>query len=131
MKPSGIINFENVPADAGDPDVKIYVNGEEVSSGGGGGDFTTAVITTAADAGTDNVTAPIPVVDESGIILPVEIEPNKTYTVVLYKGKLNLTVMNFGLVSFTVVSGDAEVTLDNDYKVVVTGDCEITWESVR
>ena len=36
MKPSGVLNFENVPADAGDPDVKVYVNGDLVESGGGG-----------------------------------------------------------------------------------------------
>lgn len=36
MKPSGILNFENVPADAGDPDVKVYVNGVKVNNGSGG-----------------------------------------------------------------------------------------------
>ena len=38
MKPSGIVSFYNVPDDAGDPDVKVYVNNELVETGGGGSD---------------------------------------------------------------------------------------------
>ena len=44
MKPSGILNFENVPAGADDPDVKVYVNGELVETGGGGGSSDDALI---------------------------------------------------------------------------------------
>lgn len=35
--PSAVVAFENVPADAADPVVDVYVNGEKVDSGGGGG----------------------------------------------------------------------------------------------
>ena len=42
MKPSGIVSFYNVPDDAGDPDVKVYVNNELVETGGGGSDDLTA-----------------------------------------------------------------------------------------
>lgn len=48
--PSGVFNYTQVPDDAGDADVKVYVNGEEVSAGGGGGDTVKiATITTAVD----------------------------------------------------------------------------------
>lgn len=33
--PSAVVAFENVPADADDPVVDVYVNSEKVSSGGG------------------------------------------------------------------------------------------------
>ena len=38
--PSAVVAFENVPADAADPVVDVYVNGEKVDSGGGGGGIT-------------------------------------------------------------------------------------------
>lgn len=35
--PSAVVAFENVPEDAADPVVDVYVNGEKVDTGGGGG----------------------------------------------------------------------------------------------
>lgn len=35
--PSAVVSFENVPADAADPVIDVYVNGIKKSAGGGGG----------------------------------------------------------------------------------------------
>jgi len=54
--PSAVVAFENVPADAADPVVDVYVNGEKVSSGGGGTDFVRV----------------IPLIDNDGYFIPEE-----------------------------------------------------------
>ena len=56
--PHAVVSFENVPADAADPVVDIYVNNEKVSSGGGGG-------------GADFVRV-IPLIDDDGYFVPEE-----------------------------------------------------------
>lgn len=59
MKPSGVLNFENVPNDAGDPDVKVYVNGDLVESGGGGSSIGKyATVTLECDDTYDEVYVP-------------------------------------------------------------------------
>lgn len=54
--PSAVVAFENVPDDAADPVVDVYVNGEKVSSGGGGADFVRV----------------IPLIDDDGYFVPEE-----------------------------------------------------------
>lgn len=115
MKPSGVLNFENVPADASDPDVKVYVNGEEVSSGGGSSDYTTATINIVSKAMQSNYVG-----------LPVVVEDAETFTgsfavsyaangsefkVILYKGRAYFDP-NFNLED--LVSTPANVKLDAD-----------------
>lgn len=56
--PHAVVSFENVPADAADPVVDIYVNNEKVSSGGGGG-------------GADFVRV-IPLIEDDGYFVPEE-----------------------------------------------------------
>lgn len=134
MKPSGIVSFYNVPEDAGDPDVKVYVNNELVESGGGGGDgdFTTATITLAnPDNEETHMRGYYPIVDESkGIVLSriniggndvTCLANNASYTVPLYKGKY--TGIGLSLEEMEI-SGDAEY--DGEY-LTVTGDCTITY----
>ena len=123
MKPSGILNFENVPADAGDPDVKVFVNGEEVSAGGGGdSDFTTATVTISAVHVTD---IPLPFIDDTDgyecvyVIYPTNAYDAGVYKVPLYKGKLMVETNT----SSITVTGDAEYS---EGVLTITGDCEIT-----
>lgn len=123
MKPSGIINFENVPADAGDPDVKIYVNGEEVSSGGGGGDFSTCTVT----PGTDGIETFLPVVDEENDTIKMQYSPSDPVKVVLYKGSLQVDTLQLVVDD---ISGDAVYDSDNDI-VTVTGDCTFSAHSPK
>lgn len=125
MKPSGILNFENVPDDAGDPDVKIYVNGEEVSAGGGSSDFTTATMTINTGSGVKGLLMPI-IYDEepAGIIetFPTtgsELEDGE-YTIMLYKGFLGVEQHQGSSIT---VSGSAEA---QDNMLLITGDFEIT-----
>lgn len=54
--PSAVVAFENVPADAADPVVDVYVNGEKVDSGGGSADFVRV----------------IPLLDNDGYFVPEE-----------------------------------------------------------
>ena len=126
MKPSGILNFENVPADAGDPDVKVFVNGEEVSAGGGDSDFTTATVTIATGLGIRNFLLPEIVDNEEYVAIlcaypaPASILDDGEYLVPLYKGKL--VIENAGIQELTI-TGDATF---EDYMLTITGDCEIT-----
>lgn len=125
MKPSGIISFYNVPDDAGDPDVKVYVNNELVEIGGGGGesDFSLVTMTVAGEA--NDVATNFPTVVNAGgtdaaVGGGVEISGGLTYPVILYKGVA--FVFFTDEVTFTV-SGDAEIT---GQMIKVTGDFTLT-----
>lgn len=123
MKPSGILNFENVPQDAGDPDVKVYVNGELVETGGGGGDFTTAIVSVSEDV---NVIATYLLTNgddtslwtDSGMY--ADMSP---FIIPLYKGKIIMVPSGGNVVSVTANNDNAKA---EDGKLVITGDCEIT-----
>lgn len=122
MKPSGILNFENVPADAGDPDVKVYVNGSEVEIGGGGdSDFTTAVMTVADYEGMMFPASPPQLFNEegnAGAYVESSVAAGE-YTIVLYKGKC-LFVTDCSSVT---VTGNA--TFDDGF-ILATGDFSVT-----
>ena len=129
MKPSGILNFENVPLDAGDPDVKVYVNGELVETGGGSSDLTLATITIAEDSDTEYLSA-MAYVDGDAIktMAAMECSAGDTFTVPLYKGTFVLQ----GPTSNLTVTGDAEITSMEGYLgnvVVITGDCTLKYEA--
>ena len=118
MNPSGILSFWQVPEDAGDPDIKVYVNGELVETGGGGGDFSTCTVT----PGSNGITVNMPVVDEENNTLSLQgilFDPAK---VVLYKGSLVIPVP---LKLVVVDSGDAVYDSDNEI-VTITGDCQLS-----
>lgn len=117
MKPSGILSFWQVPEDAGDPDIKVYVNGELVETGGGSSDFTTCTVT-PKDKG---LYAEIPIIANDVLTMS---DPDGVLSaeVPLYKGTL---VMNFPNAYFEVdVSGNA--TYDSGTgELVITGDCQL------
>lgn len=118
MKPSGIVSFYNVPADAEDPDVKVYVNNELVETGGGGGgDFSTCTVT----PGANGITVSLPVVDEENNTLSLQglFDPEK---VVLYKGSLVIPVP---MKLVVIDSGDAVYDSENEI-VTITGDCQLS-----
>lgn len=127
MKPSGVLNFENVPADAGDPDVKVYVNGAEVSAGGvGDSDFSTAEVTiTISDENVNAIIIPIATDnDDYGETADTGIAASGTYSVILYKGKA------LGAIDATVppimlnISLTGDIAYEDD--LVITGNGTIT-----
>ena len=119
MKPSGIVSFYNVPDDAGEPDVKVYVNNELVETGGGGGgDFSTCTVT----PGANGITVNMPVVDEENNTLSLQGILFDPATVVLYKGSLVIPVP---LKLVVIDSGDAVYDSDNEI-VTITGDCQLS-----
>ena len=139
MKPSGVLNFENVPTDAGDPDVKVYVNGDLVETGGGGSsDFALATLTIGNNIQCDVFGA---VFDLSQMFelpadtLPTVIsqmsEPSEgSYTVCLYKGCTVLNCFNDNM-DHVEISGNIEPIdppVEGSYLYVITGDCSITYE---
>lgn len=126
MKPSGILNFENVPADADDPDVKVYVNGELVETGGGdSSDFTTAVVTSDDTTYQISMLAPV-AMDEEGMSASFVIETldiGASITVILYKGYAVIPV-NLSDDDTLDVTGDG--VYNEDTKMLfVTGNCTI------
>ena len=124
MTPSGILSFWNVPDDASDPDIKVYVNGELVEMGGGGeSDFSLATMTIAGEF--DSATLNIPTVLNNGgtdcaVGGEMPISTGETYHVILYKG-VGFVYFSYEL-NYTV-SGDAEIT---DSMIKVTGDFTLT-----
>lgn len=125
MKPSGILNFENVPADAGDPDVKVYVNGSEVEIGGGGdSDLTTCelTVTTSGDAYYDSITAPLIYNNEAAIGSASATDETTVYTIILYKGSAK-GISLIDLTGTVTLSGD--IAQDGP-AYTVTGDAAIT-----
>lgn len=130
MKPSGILNFENVPADAGDPDVKVYVNGSEVEIGGGSSDFTTAAVTLANSTGDlDDIVlaAPFIVEGEISIMPDVTRGHQATLEIVLYKGSLVCTVTTDDnqMITENITTTGAIEDLGGGY-LQITGDGTIT-----
>lgn len=129
MKPSGVLNFENVPQDAGDPDVKVYVNGEEVSTGGGGdSDFTTTTITVVNNKASD-IYARFACLQEDAInemTSPfIEASSTEDVTIIMYKGSaVGYLYDNDGMIDTGVsITGDG---VHDDGEITVTGECEIT-----
>lgn len=117
MKPSGIVSFYNVPADAGDPDVKVYVNNELFETGGGSSDFTTCMVT----PGSRGIDVSLPVVDEENNTISMGF-PSEAVKVVLYKGSIKIPV---AYLDVTIDSGDAVYDSGNDI-VTITGDCTLS-----
>lgn len=119
--PSGVFNYTQVPDDAGNADIHVYVNDEEVTAGGGSSDFTTCQMTIDENFSDGClIYAPFVINNIDGGILSVfnasdEAIPAGTYPIALYKGK---TMVYCAESSFNV-SGNAEA--DNEY-IIVTGD---------
>ena len=129
--PSGVFNYTQVPDDAGDADVKIFVNGEEVSAGGGSSDFTVAKISVTnqhSDAIQLNIANADD--DENTSSDQINISGGSTVdniNVILYKGNAYGTLFdsNGQLIEEDVtVSGDVEF---DEGDVTVTGDGTITY----
>lgn len=137
MKPSGILNFENVPQDAGDPDVKVYVNGELVETGGGGkSDFTVANVSIGADTMIQLcvLTDPSELYSLPAGTLPTVITDyvdaeEGTYSVPLYKGHAIIICLRESL-DDVETSGDIEHINEpgsDAFLFDVTGDCSVTY----
>ena len=131
MKPSGILNFENVPADAGDPDVKVYVNGSEVEIGGGGdSDFTIAVVTINNTGETDlKLLASYIVGDDIDILpnVPVDDDDTTELQLILYKGSLRTALLTPDqqiLKENIATTGSIEASAEG--MLTITGDGTIT-----
>ena len=120
--PSGILSFVAVPDDAGDADVKVYVNGELVESGGGGdSDFAIAKWT--------NTIANLKIVgcfiDEETIApttMSTEFDVG-SYDLAMYKGS-GVCYMDPSGVEYVEFTGDAEVDVDGT--ITYTGDFTIS-----
>lgn len=121
MKPSGIVSFYNVPADAEDPDVKVYVNNELVESGGGGSsDLSICTMTIGENYDRNYVLISIPEASDLYNESSVGKSYNTgTYNVILYKGQCIGELGTEG----AVVTGNA--TVDEYGSVTITGDFEV------
>ena len=126
MKPSGLLSFWQVPEDAGDPDVKVYVNGELVEAGSGSGDFTTASVTlTGNDVILVNVAYLVTSDGETQLVTSDAMTPEASpMTIPLYKGKIVLVPSGSKFESVTANNDNASI--DSDGNLVITGDVEIT-----
>lgn len=132
MKPSGVLNFENVPADAGDPDVKVYVNGSEVSAGGGGdSDFDTVKVTFVNNDTVKNLEPHISVIMESDgdkfiVADPLIMsETSEELDVVLYKGSADGGLYMSGSVVTEGVTVSGDIEYDDGY-ITITGNGTVT-----
>ena len=123
MKPSGIVSFYNVPDDAGDPDVKVYVNNELVETGGGGeSDFTTCEVTFTNTAAS-YVYIPELVDTEPAALATFGEKAAGVYTIALYKG---MAVIKTGAI-VDDTSGLIQEDDENTGRYIITGDCSITF----
>lgn len=123
MKPSGIVSFYNVPADAEDPDVKVYVNNELVESGGGGSsDLSFCNLTIGEDFDRTPISLTLPYLSdlEGSEALVVGTQFNTgVYKIPLYKG------VCVGSAAYTSITATGDVVYDGG-ALIITGDCEIT-----
>ena len=92
-----------------------------IAEGGGGGDFTSCEVTLMTGESRFPISLCTVIV---GVAVPVTSpEPGK-HTVPLYKGNAALIMTDDS--SYYTVSGNA--TIDSDEIILVTGDCEISYE---
>ena len=124
-KPKGVLSFWNVPADADDPDIKVYVNGALVE-GSSSSDISIATITIREPDVIVNPDARLTVaylddydncVKATGEI--ISLQDGAIIRVPLYKGK------QIGSYS-GLISSTGGVTLDGEGWIIITGDGEIT-----
>ena len=127
--PSGVFNYTQVPDDAGDADIKVYVNGEEVSSGGGGSsDFSTAKVTIINnDANGINLYAAVVGENYMDCTDSVGGSASKEINIALYKGKAFAILRTAG---GSLIDEDIETTGDIDFDdgdITITGNGTITY----
>lgn len=127
MTPYGKLSFWNVPDDADDPVVEVYVNGELVDyQGGGGEDLTTCTLTIIAPESVVNADAEITIayIDTVRNCIKatgetIALSGDATYQIPLYKGK-QIASHNKPM----TMSGD--ISSDGEGWLYITGDCSIT-----
>ena len=154
MKPSGVLNFENVPADAGDPDVKVYVNGDLVETGGGGSGIpivktaTVKIIATGTAEQTLYIGASCNTDRDATYVQSMFLDNDKYYaayepeiaggseldaTMIIIEENGGCCINDSNLNEPASVTGDAEVVNMGEPGVGyvrVTGDCVITWAAI-
>lgn len=121
--PSGVFNYMQVPDDAGDAAVKIFVNGEEVSAGGSS-DFTIAKVTIDTGSGAESLNLPYTFDEEnaSGIWLSWAYNQaflDGEYNIPLYKGMIIAEQV------YATMDLEGDATFEEGV-LTITGDCTIS-----